>query len=349
MRIGIVNDVRMAAEVLRRIVSGVDGWEVAWIAANGEEAVRLCAESKPDLVLMDLVMPVMNGVEATRRIMQQNPCPILIVTATVTGHSEMVYEALGYGAVDAVATPTLGAGGGAEALVNKIRQVGLLSGAPLEPASPVEPVSPPAEKTGDPPLVAIGASTGGPNAVREILAGLPDDFPAAVVVIQHVDEQFAGGLAGWLDKNCPLPVELARSGTRPERGRVYIAATEGHLSLAAGGRFFYTPEPADLLYRPSVDVFFESLARHWKGPVVGVLLTGMGRDGAAGLLTLRRAGHLTIAQDAATSVVYGMPKAAAEIDAAERVLPIGEIARAIVGALRGRRALKPSAADGAPE
>ncbi len=346
MRIGIVNDVRMAAEVLRRIVGGVDGWEVAWIAVNGEEAVRRCAEMKPDVVLMDLVMPVMDGVEATRRIMQTNPCPILIVTATVSGHSEMVYEALGHGAVDAVATPTIGAGGGAEALIKKIRQVGLLTGAPAVPAAVAEPETKTEPKRADTPMVAIGASTGGPNAVREILSELPEEFPAAVVVVQHVDEQFAGGLAGWLDKNCSLPVHLARGGDRPTAGHVYLAATNGHLSVSESGRFFYSQEPANLLYRPSVDVFFESLARHWRGPLVGVLLTGMGRDGAAGLLALRRAGHPTITQDQATSVVYGMPKAAAEIGAAERVLPVDAIAGAVIDALRGYCIFKPSGGDG---
>jgi len=349
MRIGIVNDVRMAAELLRRIVDGVDGWEVAWIAADGEEAVRLCSESKPDLVLMDLVMPVMDGVEATRRIMAANPCPILIVTATVSGHSEMVYEALGCGAVDAVATPRGGPGSsGAEALIRKIQQVGLLSRTP-ETRTAVGPGPKAGTQAADPPMVVIGASTGGPNAVREILSALPEDFPAAVVVVQHVDEQFAGGLAGWLDKNCPLPVELARSHGRPERGRVHVAATNGHLSLSASGRFIYSIEPKELLYRPSVDVFFESAVRHWKGPVVGVLLTGMGRDGAAGLLALRRAGHTTIAQDETTSVVYGMPKAAAEIDAAEQVLPVGKIAGAVMEALRGYSVFKPSAAGGKKE
>ncbi len=334
MKIAIVNDMAMAVEVLRRVVNSLRGAEVAWIARDGAEALAKCGQSVPDLVLMDLIMPVMDGVEATRRIMRKHPCPILVVTATVSGNREKVYEAMGHGALDVVTTPTLGPRGQidkAGALIRKIRQISLLTGKG-------EPVSKLMEETEDraeeeallqPPLLAIGASTGGPNAVSEVLRTLPAGFPAAVVVVQHVDEQFAAGLADWLDKNTPLPVRVARAGETPRPGTVYVAATNDHLRLSASGAFVYSAEPKDMAYRPSVDVFFHSVARHWKQPVLGVLLTGMGRDGAEGLLELRQAGHATIAQDEASSVVYGMPKAAAQIDAAVDILPVEEIASAV--------------------
>ncbi|MCD6059926.1 MAG: Chemotaxis response regulator protein-glutamate methylesterase CheB [Moraxellaceae bacterium] len=175
-------------------------------------------------------------------------------------------------------------------------------------------------------LVAIGASAGGPSALAEVLGGLPAGFAAAVVVIQHVDEQFSAGLAEWLDQHCALPVRLARDGELPLPGSVLVAGTNDHLVMSAGGCLLYTPEPKEAVYRPSVDAFFESASRHWPGAVVGVLLTGMGRDGARGLRALREGGHHTIAQDEASSAVYGMPKAAALLDAAVEILPLDGIA-----------------------
>lgn len=152
------------------------------------------------------------------------------------------------------------------------------------------------------------------------------------MVVQHVDEAFAGGMADWLDAQCALPVRIAREGDRPQTGMVLLAGTNDHLRLVGGERMAYTQEPGDYLYRPSIDVFFESVVEHWRGEAVGVLLTGMGRDGAHGLRAMRERGFLTIAQDQATSAVYGMPKAAAAIGAAREILPLPGIAARLVQA-----------------
>jgi len=333
MRIGIVNDMAMAVEILRRIVSGVDDCEVAWIARDGGEAVARCARDVPDLILMDLVMPVMNGVEATRRIMQASPCPILVVTASVTGNSGLVYEAMGHGALDVVATPSLGSGGsmgGADALLRKIEQVGLVTGARWAADPSVSTSAEIVPESQHVPLIAIGSSTGGPKALSQVLAAFPADLDAAVTIVQHVDEQFAHGLADWLGKSSKVPVQLARRGMQPQKANAYIAATNDHLTVTAAGAFSYSENPKNLPYRPSVDVFFGSAARNWRAKLVGVLLTGMGRDGAEGLLEIRKANHPTIAQDEATCVVYGMPKAAAQLDAAREILPIDGIGRAVL-------------------
>lgn len=186
-------------------------------------------------------------------------------------------------------------------------------------------------------LVAIGASAGGPAALAAVLGGLSEDFPAAVVVIQHVDQQFSAGLAEWLGQHCRLPVRLARDGETPAAGCVLVAGTNDHLVMTAGGRLAYTAEPRAAVYRPSVDVFFESLVRHWGGNVIGVLLTGMGRDGARGLRALREGGHYTIAQDQASSAVYGMPKAAASLDAAVEILPLDGIAPRLARSFTAKR------------
>jgi two-component system response regulator WspF len=335
MRIGIVNDVMLATAALRRVVAATPGCTVAWTAANGAEAVQKAAADPVDLIMMDLIMPVMDGVEATRRIMKDSPCAILVVTSTVTGHLDMVYDAMSHGALDAIQTPVLGLSGdidGAQPLRDKIAIVSkLLRRAPRAPASPAAPH---AAMPGEPPLIAIGASTGGPQAVAEILQTLPPALPAAVIIVQHVDEHFASGLAEWLTRRCGRAVRPAMDGDRLAVGQIAIAAGPDHLVIAPTGRLTYTPEPRDSSYKPSVDAFFQSAARRRGLKGCGVLLTGMGRDGADGLLAMRRAGFHTIAQDQATSVVWGMPKAAAEIGAAMDVLPLPAIGPRALAAIK---------------
>ncbi len=174
----------------------------------------------------------------------------------------------------------------------------------------------------------IGASTGGPQALTTILSQFPQDFPAAVIVVQHVDAQFVQGFAAWLNEQIPLPVQLAIAGYTPQPGQVLIAGTNLHLVMRPDLTLGYDKEPLNFSYRPSVDVFFRSVAKNWTGKGVGVLLTGMGRDGAQGLKRLREVDWHTIAQDSKTCVVYGMPKVAVELKAAVEVLPVEAIASA---------------------
>lgn len=335
MNIGIVNDLPLAVEAMRRVIALRPEHRVLWVAADGAQAVDLCAAQPPDLVLMDLVMPKSDGVEATRRIMSLGRrCAILVVTSSVGANARRVYEAMGAGALDAVDTPRLSEGllgDTSQALLAKIDQIGRL----LEKdRSGRDGISPTGNSRGV-PLVAIGASAGGPSALATILGGLPADFGAAVVIVQHIDKAFAEGMAHWLDEQAPLPVGIARAGERPEPGRVLLAATNDHLRLTRAGVLDYTPEPVDTPYRPSVDVFFRSAAEHWRGDVIGVLLTGMGRDGAIGLRAIKLSNHHTIAQDEVTSAVYGMPKAAADLGAARVILPLGSIAGELAARVRG--------------
>lgn len=345
MRIGIVNDLRLAVESLKRAVATLPGATVAWIAQDGAEAVSMCAQDRPDVILMDMIMPVMDGVEATRRIMRATPCPIIVVTATVEGNAGRVFEALGAGALDAVATPGLAADGrsvNAEPLVRKIQAIGVIAG--IGRAGVPSIVPPAAHDAGASvitPFVAIGVSTGGPQALATVLLATPRPTPFPMVIVQHIDPAFAPGLADWLSHETRHRVEVARSGDSLAPGRILIASTADHLVIDGGGRIAYTAEPREQLYRPSVDVLFDSITRVKASPGVAVLLTGMGRDGAAGLGRLRAAGWHTIAQDRATSVVWGMPGAAVEIGAAVETLPIGNIGGAIAarmittGATRG--------------
>jgi two-component system, chemotaxis family, response regulator WspF len=338
MRIAIVNDLSIAVEALRHVVKSCPEYTVAWIARDGEEAVKKSQRDPPDLILMDLIMPVMNGVEATRQIMHSSPCAILVVTATVEGNVSLVFEAMGHGALDAVNTPVLGMDGslhGASELLAKIENIGRLIGKrsgprPSGARSAVSKMAP--VKSAH--LVLLGASTGGPTALAEILSQIPEDLPAAFILIQHVDVQFASDLAKWLDGRTHLHVRPAVPGCRPEVGTAWLAATNDHLIMAQDASLDYSRDPVDCFYRPSVDVFFKCAAGSWPHTGFAALLTGMGRDGAEGMLLLKKLGWFTVAQDESTSVVYGMPKAAKEMDAVEKVLPLPGIAAAIVDHVR---------------
>ena len=335
IRIAIVNDVPMAAEVLRRIVVSLPDAEVAWIAKDGQEAVEKCRADTPDVVLMDLIMPVMDGVEATRQIMKHCPCPILVVTATVSGNSNKVYESLGHGALDALNTPVLGRDGsiaGGDDLKRKIRNIVRLrsaGGTLLKPDRP--PSCTTADRSPAPatPLLAIGASTGGPQALTKLIAGLARPIHYSVVIVQHLDTLFVPGFVEWMAYETQLPVRQIEPGTRPQIGAVGVACTQDHLVITSNGIFQYVREPSGCIHRPSVDVLFDSLARAPLQPGVGVLLTGMGRDGAVGLKALKDSGWKTIAQDQHSSIVWGMPGAAVKLGAADQVLPLDQIGPAI--------------------
>jgi len=331
MRIGIVNDMSLAVEALRRAIIAGRRHSVAWVAKNGVEAVAQCDLDRPDVVLMDLIMPEMDGVEATRRIVSKHGCPVLITTVNKGANAAKVFEAMGHGALDAVDTPVLGAtgdAGGMVAFLEKLRTIERLTGEiPRRTAVPGAVVEE-AKPRGD-WLVAVGASAGGPAALATMLGALPANFPAAIVIVQHVDEQFAAGMAEWLSTKSAVPVRLAREGDTPTPGVALLAGTNDHLEFRQGGELGYTPLPRECHYRPSADVLFRSIPGNWRGGVVGVLLTGMGRDGALGLKYLRDKGHVTLAQDQASSAVYGMPKAAAELKAASEILPLDRIAARI--------------------
>ena len=222
IRVGIVNDMRMAREVLRRVVADAKDMEPLWMANDGQEAVQMCAQQRPDIILMDLVMPVMNGAIATEQIMRDSPCPILLVTSTIDGHMELVYEGLSFGALDVTTTPVLGDNRDSDdgellrqkmrALHNLARHAGQRGEATLTPRSTVTPVTHTTLSQKAVSTVFIGASTGGPAALVDILQALDTRFPAAIVVAQHIDSEFVVGLANWLDSSCDIDVSLAQDG-----------------------------------------------------------------------------------------------------------------------------------------
>ena len=338
MRIAIVNDTNIATEVLKRLVNSFPQHEIAWVAENGKIAVEKCANDIPDLILMDIIMPVMNGVEATRTIMENSPCSILMVTSTVDGNASLVFEAMGAGALDAVNTPVMKDAGdvyGMEPFIEKINTLEKLIGSNKRIAVSRDRTS---NKTYDNNklIVALGASTGGPSALATVLSSFNSTFPYPIVLSQHVDKMFTENFAKWLESQISLKVRLARENDKPQPGVVLVAGTGDNLMLDSDLRFKYTPEPIHYPYRPSVNVMFESIAQNWNGDAIGVLLTGMGDDGAHGLLKMKMQGWPTIAQDAATCAVYGMPKAAAKLNAADEILPLDQIGKTILDIISNR-------------
>src|SRR5262249_14318557 len=287
MRVGIVNDQQIAVETLRRVVLSDPRHEIAWVARDGDEAVRRCRADRPDVVLMDLVMPQVNGAEATRQIMRESPLAILVVTSGLCGNFQLVCDAMSAGAYDAVTTPVLGnrppAEAGAELLaklaaVDRINRR-LQSVEHFRSECDGERRSPSEFSV---PLVAIGTSTGGPLALATILGELPADFPAAVLIVQHIGEEHAPCLTTWLQARARLTVRNDRAGDRPAPVTLLLSASTHHLVMLPDGLLAYTSEPADYPYRPSVDVLFHSLAKHGPSKGVAALLTGIGRDGAQG-------------------------------------------------------------------
>jgi len=318
------------------VVASLPGHTVAWIAADGVEAIALAKRDRPDLILMDLIMPHMDGAQATRQIMANSPCAILVVTATVSGNISLVYDAMGFGALDAADTPLLGPTGevtGVNTLADKIAIIAKIVGTTGK--SRREPQPQPAAAM--PRLLVIGASTGGPKALADLLAPLPRDWNVATVIVQHVDAAFAKGLATWLADLTGHAVSVATSGERPQANAVLLAGTNDHLVLTKSRVLEYREEPSEVFYRPSVDVFFTSVADHWPQAGTAVLLTGMGRDGAQGMLRLRECGWHTIAQNESTSVVWSMPKAAIDLGAAQQVLAVEQMPPAIVSSLTAVR------------
>jgi two-component system chemotaxis response regulator CheB len=349
IRIVVVEDSATIRARLREILEEAPEFELVGVAADGKEGIALCERLRPDAMTMDMMLPVISGLAATEYIMAHFPTPILIVSSSVNrGEAFKTYEALAAGAVDVLEKPNGDEAPGAWErkflstlkLVSRIRVIThprARLGA-LGRTLPPQPPTPLAPALHAPRMVAIGASTGGPGAVVEILRALPSRFQLPILLVMHINEPFAHALASWLDGQTPRPVGYPADGEpiAAWAGRVAMAPPAHHM-IVRDGRVRLTRDPERHSCQPSVDVLFESIARGHCPEAAACLLTGMGRDGASGLLAIRTAGGLTIAQDEATSVVYGMPREAAQLGAAERILPLPEIGPAIA-ALDGGRA-----------
>lgn len=335
LRVVVVEDSLVQRKHLVRTLEADGDIDVVGEAEDAIEAAAVVEQVHPDVVTLDLHIPNGGGCQAIEQIMANSPVPILVLSAMVASReSASAVEALAAGAVDALPKPSRWTADEEAAVRNRVRSVRSVAVVrhPRGRRSTRGATSTvPARRAGASDLrrsvVGVAASTGGPPALAEVLAGLAG-LDAPVLVVQHLHPEFVEGLVEWMARATSLPVRLATHGTRVEAGVVYVGPGDVHLRLGADRRIELDAEPKTL-HRPSADELFASLARHAGADAVGVLLTGMGDDGAAGLLAVRRAGGVTIAQDRETCAVFGMPRAALHVGAVDSTLPLGQIARAI--------------------
>jgi two-component system chemotaxis response regulator CheB len=337
VRVLIVDDSAVVRKILKRMLESDPGIRVVGMAADGGEAVELTAQLRPDVVTMDLVMPGMDGLEATARIMAYHPTPVLFFSSYFD--REGMYsrlDAIAAGALDVVEKPTLMPDDRWEAQAGALaRKVKSLAQVPViahirgaHVLSRQRAHAQGAGVTAGPAVdvVGIGVSSGGPRVLDELLAALPSTFALSIVVVQHMAEGFMTGLIQWLQQRCPLPVKVAEEGDAILPRRVLFAPDWAHLVVLPSGRIHLSEADPVNGHRPSVDVALMSLAKVYGSRAAGILLTGMGFDGAAGLLAIRHAGGVTLVQDEESCVVFGMPRAAIDLGAAQRVLsPAGLI------------------------
>jgi two-component system chemotaxis response regulator CheB len=339
IRVLIVDDSRMIRDVLKDILSEHDDIEVVGAAADAFEARDMIKDLNPDVITLDIEMPRMNGLEFLDKLMRAKPMPVVMISAATERGSEVTFRALELGAVDFVTKPKLNEqtpDDYGQMIAEKIRAAkSARLKAPRRTVDPaVEMTMPPAMKRPVPRgvktserLIAVGASTGGTEAIREFLAGMPPDCPG-IAIVQHMPENFTRMFAERLNNLCPINVKEAEHNDPILPGHAYIAPGGKHLWVKRdGGQLLakLSTEPPMNLHRPSVDFLFMSAAKFLGADAVGVIMTGMGRDGAKGMLEMKNAGAYNIAQDEATSVIFGMPQAAIEMGAVHETVPLGKL------------------------
>jgi two-component system chemotaxis response regulator CheB len=336
IRVLIVEDSQIALVILKRILESSPQIEVVGTACSGLEALELIPTTQPDVICTDLHMPYMNGLELTAKVMEFYPCPILVISASVKQEdTHHIFQLLEAGAIDIFPKPDAGLVENDELLKQAlIDKINVLSGVRVFKRKQKnatrnlanKPASSPLKFLPKPKIIAIGASTGGPQALYEIFSQLPSGLQVPLICIQHISVGFLQGFIDWLGRNCQLPIRIAQTGETPQPGQIYFSSEQQHLELDSKGRFVHSNTPPLEGNRPSITITFESIAKIYGKSTLGILLTGMGRDGARGLQAIAQAGGWTIAQDEATSVIFGMPHAAIELGAAKQVLPIQAIA-----------------------
>lgn len=344
IRVVVAEDSLTVREFLVEILEGDPGIRVVGQAKNGAEAVELATQLKPDLVTMDVHMPVMDGFEATKEIMVKAPTPILIVSSSVSGREvELSLNAMRAGALMVVSKPdnphATRFDGRREQLLTMVKAMAQVK-VVRQWASQAHPVRPASARRVAAPgvpvrLVAVAASTGGPAALQRILAALPGDFAVPILVVQHIATGFVGGLAEWLSASCTFRVKVAEHGEPLVKRTVFLAPDDRHLGVSPDARVMVTDAPPVDRFRPSGTYLFASAAQAYGASVAAVILTGMGRDGVEGLYAVKAAGGRVLAQDEPSSVVYGMPGEAVAAGVVDAILAVDEIAQHLAELIAG--------------
>ncbi|NEO82780.1 MAG: chemotaxis-specific protein-glutamate methyltransferase CheB [Spirulina sp. SIO3F2] len=347
IRVLIVEDSLIAQAILKRLLNHPPRVEVVGIASTGLEALKQIAQTEPDVICTDLHMPQMNGLELTQEVMAHAPRPILVFSTSVQKEdTQTVFKLLEAGAVDVVPKPRIESPENyAQLQQHLLQRIQVLAGVKVFTRKPqrrhTEILNTKVSRSSAnfvrplcslirPRIVAIGASTGGPQAFKTILSQLPSHFSVPVLCVQHISVGFLTGLLDWLRPLCLLPIQIATAGERPQPGTIYFAPEQFHLEIDYRGCFAYSARTPVDGHRPSVTVLFNSVAAYYKASALGVLLTGMGQDGAYGLQAIDQAGGQTIAQNKASSVVFGMPQEAIALGAAQQILSLETIAPMII-------------------
>ncbi|MBS4095306.1 MAG: chemotaxis-specific protein-glutamate methyltransferase CheB [Sulfuricella sp.] len=337
IRVVLTDDSGVARSLLRSFLESDADIEVVGEAHNGEEAVRLARELRPNLITMDLEMPVMGGMQAIEEIMASKAVPILVVSSVADAQN--AYEAVARGALEVIAKPEYDQDIAAEfvAKVKMLARVPVIthlrtkptaapSTAIRRPPAHSEPAAAPLQSGSYTRLFAIASSTGGPQALAQILRDLPANFPCPILVSQHISDGFAGGMADWLAGLCRLPVHLAREGELIVPGTVYVSPSEASLAITPSRRVTLLARQSNDVYRPICNALLNSAAEIFGRNAVGIILTGMGSDGAKGIAAIRQAGGHTLGQDEASSVIYGMNKVAIDAGNVQDILPASRFA-----------------------
>jgi two-component system chemotaxis response regulator CheB len=334
IRVLIADDSVLVRNLIRAIIEMDQEMEVAGEASNGLEAVEKARTLHPDIVIMDIEMPVMDGLQAIEQIMAENAMPILVVTSR--GDAKTAYAAISKGALDLVLKPDLNVEAAEEfvaklKLISKVSVISHISGrfGQRHPALPETPVF---SGNFSDQVIAIAASTGGPDALSIILSRLPLKFPVPIVIAQHISDGFVNGMVGWLKTLLRVEIKVAMHGEYLKPGTAYVCPSENHMQIDRSKKIVFVARHAKDIYRPSCDILLSSVAESFGKKAIGVILTGMGNDGVAGITRIREAGGWTIAQDEKSSVIFGMPRLAIESGGIDTVLPLEAISGAIIKA-----------------
>ncbi|WP_262270366.1 MULTISPECIES: chemotaxis-specific protein-glutamate methyltransferase CheB [Microvirga] len=348
IRVMVVEDSLVVRQLLVHIIASDPRLVVAAAVGSAEEALREIGRVQPDVVSMDIRLPGMDGLEATRRIMSEHPTPIVVIADSIEDSSlKISMNALRAGALTVVEKPVGLSSDGYAGIASTIcTQLYIMSQVPVvrqrsfapwrERSTASAPGRDPEWSAMRPSIMGIAASTGGPPALAKVLGALPEDFPLPILLVQHMGAPFMEGFASWLNGLMPLKVRLAQDQEIPTAGHVYVAPGDRHLLLSPAGTLRVSVEPPLGNQRPSATMLFRSMARSAGRRGLGVILTGMGEDGAQGLVELRQAGGYGLAEDESTAVVYGMPAAAARMGGANVSLPLDLIAPRILRLARGQ-------------
>lgn len=343
VKVLLVEDSPVVLAILKKILATTPEVEVVGTASNGQEALEKIPDLQPTVICTDLHMRKMDGLEFTKQVMAKHPVPILVISSSVQKNdTSTIFQLLQAGAIDVFPKPAMGTPSDYDRIKQElITKIKVLSGVsvftkPLKQPTPSTTAQPLIQGriSGSPSglkasirMVVVGASTGGPQALQKLFSQLPSHFPAPIICTQHISEGFLAGLVNWLATECQVKVKIAQDGEIPSPGTIYFAPEKCHLEINSFGKFTYNCSTGIVDgHCPSVTVMFKSAAQFYGRSMMGVLLTGMGKDGATGMHAIAQAGGTTIAQDEASSIVFGMPKEAIALGAAQHILPIQSIA-----------------------